>query len=196
MTSWDDGSKEDLRIAKLLRSYQLPGIFFLQNIKLELEDDEIRELSKDFEIGGHTLSHPEDLKRLKGNQLKDEITLNKMWLEDIIKKEIDWFCYPGGRYNEDTIKVVEGAGFKYARTTLVGNTDFSEEVYRTHPTVHVKRHRDEYKGQNWLDYAIEQFNIAKVKKGCYHIWGHGWEIEKEDLWEELEQLFKYIQQNK
>ena len=43
-----------------------------------------------------------------------------------------------------------------------------------------------------LDYAKEQFRIAKEKDGVFHIFGHSWEIEKYNLWNELESFFKYI----
>ncbi len=42
-------------------------------------------------------------------------------LEDMIKKPVNWFCYPRGRYNDLVLSNVVEAGYKYARTTLVGN---------------------------------------------------------------------------
>lgn len=28
--------------------------------------------------------------------------------------------------------------------------------------------------------------------GCFHLWGHSWEIEKYSLWKSLENLFKIL----
>ena len=195
-SSWDDGKKEDLRIAKLLKSYQLNGIFFLPNKGLELSQGEIKELSNDFEIGGHTFSHPMDLKLLSEIEQKVEIELNKDFLEHITGKKIEWFCYPRGRYNEITIKILKEIGIKYARTTLVGNTKKPEDNYRIATSVHVHPSRTEYKGQDWLEYAKEKFNVAKKEDGVFHIWGHGREVSKFNLWNDLKELFRYIQTNK
>jgi len=192
ITSWDDGTRDDLRIAELLRKYQLQGIFFLPNIGLQLTLDEICTLAKDFEIGGHTVSHPEDMKKLGSKSLSDEVELNKKWLEDIINKKLEWFCYPSGRYNEKTIEAVKKAGYKYARTTLVGNIDKPDNLYRIKTTVHVKTDRKEYNKKKWLNYAIQMYKMAESKNGYYHLWGHSLEISEQNLWEDLEKLLRYI----
>ena len=196
LTSWDDGKKEDLRITELLKTYQLKGIFFLCNKGLELSQEEIKQLSDEFETGGHTFSHPMDLKLLSEQEQRVEIELNKDFLEHIIGKKIEWFCYPRGRYNETTIKILKEIGVKYARTTLVGNTKEPEDNYRIATSVHVHPSRTEYKGQNWLEYAKEKFDIAKKEKGVFHVWGHSYEVSRYNLWEDLENLFQYIQNNK
>lgn len=193
LTSWDDGRKEDLRMVELLDKYKMKGIFFIPTIGCELSVDEIKEISYRHIMGGHTTSHPQDIKRLSDEDAYYDIRDNKEWLEEITEKEVVWFCYPRGRYNEKTIEIVKDLGFKYARTTLVGNTDVCENNYRLHPSVHVAKNRKEYKGQEWLEFAIEQYKIAKNKENSYyHIWGHSWEIEEQGLWGELEELFKYI----
>lgn len=56
-TSWDDGSELDLKLAKMLKKYCLPATFYLPYM-CELNLTQICFLSKDFEIGSHTLSHP------------------------------------------------------------------------------------------------------------------------------------------
>ena len=193
LTSWDDGSKHDLRIAHLLRKYKLPGIFFLPNVGLELSIDEIEELSHSFDIGGHTTSHPADLKVFSDEQVKQDNEVNKLWLEDIVGKELEWFCYPRGRYNEIIIGIVKDLGFKYARTTLVGNFAKCENQFRIHPTVHVHSNRKEYGKTSWLNFALEYYKLAQNEENSYyHIWGHSWEIEEQELWLDLEKLFIYI----
>ena len=196
ISSWDDGSKEDFRIAGLLKKYKLSGIFFIPNAT-ELTESQIKELSVDFEIGGHTIHHPSDIKLLSIHDQAKEISVNKQWLERIIDKKIDWFCYPRGRYNDDTIKLVKASGFKYARTTLVTHIEPADDSYKTHTTIHVYPERAEYGGRNWLEVAKELFDRAKrIENSVYHVWGHGWECSKYNLWDELEELFKYMKENK
>ena len=63
-TSWDDGHKLDLRVAKLLKKYGLKGTFYISPNNREfsksmlLTDKEVKALSIDFEIGAHTMTHP------------------------------------------------------------------------------------------------------------------------------------------
>ncbi len=191
LTSWDDGSTYDYRICKLLKKYNIPGIFYIPTIN-DLTESEIIAMSKDFVIGGHTTTHPEDMKRLSAIDQYNEIKDNKDYLEQLIGKEINSFCYPGGRYNEITIEQVKKAGFTNARTTMVGHIKEPKNKYRYHTTTHVRPDRKEYKGENWLDYTKNCFKEAFNNNGYLHIFGHGWEIEEFGLWDELEELFYYM----
>jgi len=193
-SSWDDGSEYDYYLCSLLKKYNIPGIFYIPTNN-DLRQSEIKEISKDFEIGGHTVTHPRDMKLLSEENQFNEIKENKEYLEQLIGKEINSFCYPRGKYNEITSKMVEKAGFKEARTTCVLCIDDPIDRYRKHTTIHVRPDRPEYDNQHWLVVAKELFNIAKKKDGYYHIWGHGWEIEKFQQWQNLEILFKYINKN-
>ena len=180
-------------MAQLLKQYKLPGIFFIPN-NCELAVEEIRYLAKDFEVGGHTVNHPEDMKKLSLADQSYEINFNRGWLQGITGQEIEWFCYPSGRYNEKTIEIVRRAGFKYARTTIVGATSESPNPFRTNSSVHVYPSREEYKGMPWLDFAKKMLFESASTGGIFHLWGHSWEVEKFHLWDELEELFKFISQ--
>ena len=193
-TSWDDGSKLDLRLASLLKKYNLQGTFFIPS-NCELSERQIKELGKDFEIGGHTISHPMDLKQLSDYDLYDEISGNKRWLEYLLDREIDYFCYPRGRYNERVIRELKKVGFKKARTTIVGDISEPDEVdlFRINTTIHVHPEKVEYHGRNWVEVANEFWEKAlNTENSQFHIWGHSWELTKFDLWDDLEQLFKNI----
>jgi peptidoglycan/xylan/chitin deacetylase (PgdA/CDA1 family) len=195
VTSWDDGDLLDIKMAQLLYKYKLPGIFYIANRTNHLPDHDIYFLSRMFEIGGHTTSHPEDIKLLKGDLLENDIESNKAWLEEIIGREVTSFCYPSGRFNDETVDAVKKAGFKEARTTGKMNTDLPTDLYRINTTIHARP--DKYGGLPWLDVAKEQFEIAKAKEhGYYHVWGHSWEVENFKLWDELEELFKYIYEHR
>lgn len=194
LTSWDDGSKEDLRIAELLQKYELDGTFFIPT-NCELTVKNIRELSEDFNIGGHTVNHPVDMKKLNKEQLRDEILPNKTSLEAITRKKVIDFCYPRGRYNEETIEVLKECGFKTARTTLVANTFVPEDKFRIKSTVHAYPYRKEYGHDKWYEYAKKAFLVAK-EDGYFHLWGHSWEIEKFRQWKRLEDVLQFIKDNK
>lgn len=192
ITSWDDGGMLDLSLAEILKKYEIPAIFYIPT-NCEIKKSDIFNLNlAGFEIGGHTVSHPQDMKTLEPARQYAEIKENKEWLEDIIDEKIISFCYPKGRYNEGTIEQVKKAGFLEARTTLVGNYHEPDDPYRIAPTVHVYPDRKEYAGAGFLNYAKNAFIQAQRKGNYYHIWGHSWEIQKFGLWVELQELFKFI----
>ena len=192
ITSWDDGSQYDLRIAELLEKYDISGIFFIPTCGY-LSGDDIKSLSKDFEIGGHTTTHPEDLKRLSPKDQYNEIKDNKDYLEEIIGKDIHWFAYPSGRYKpEVTCDLIEKAGFLYARTTVIGYNPIIRPLdYRLKTTMSIYP-RPEYKGRYFLQYFNNYIERFLDEDGVLHIWGHGQDLEKYDYWHDLEELFKYI----
>jgi len=85
-----------------------------------LSKKEIRYLSQlGMVIGSHSESHTV-LSGLNFNQQMTEIKNNKVFLEKIINKKIDYFCYPyGGKmsYNSDTLKILKKLNFRYGFST-------------------------------------------------------------------------------
>lgn len=191
--SFDDGAQDDIKVARMLKRYGFKGIFFIP-CNSDLNEDEIKLLAKEgHEIGGHTVSHPEDMKKLSFEEQLAEIDQNADWLEMITGKKPKWFCYPRGRYNSTTIMAVEESSYKYARTTLVGNYKNPKDNYRIATSVHIHPKRAEYKGKSWLRYAYDMLDKAyKEQDGVFHVWGHSWEIDQFELWHELEELLKRI----
>lgn len=193
-TSWDDGSKLDLRLAELLKKYNLPGTFYIPN-NHELSSRELGDLvDMGFEIGGHTMSHPQDLKLLSEMDLFIEIELNKVYLEIMTSLEITKFCYPRGRYNDAVIDVVKQSNYKSARTTQILSTDIEQDPYRIKTTIHACPIRPEYDGRDWLEVGKEYLLKAIEEDSYFHLWGHSNEVNKYNEWNKLEALLKFIRE--
>lgn len=192
-SSWDDGDPLDYKIGQLLLQYRLPGIFYIPSCT-QLEEPAIKLLAKNgFEIGGHTVSHPSDMKLLTEEQIELEVLENKIWLELIIGKPITKFCYPRGRYDDRVIKALQIAGFLEARTTVVMETK-SRDPYKTDTAVHVYQ-RKEYNNIDWFEIACGMVAQAVALDGVFHIWGHSWEIERDGNWQKLEMFFDWLTEN-
>lgn len=120
--TFDDGYDDNYSQAfPVLKKYKAKGTFFIITSKIDnneyMTEDQIKELSSaGNEIGSHSLTHP-SLDRLKGLSLEREVKNSKEELGGIIGKPIVSFCYPAGKYNEETIKAVSDAGYKMAVTT-------------------------------------------------------------------------------
>lgn len=190
-TSWDDGGPMDLKIARLLRRYKLPGIFFWPVNQVIDNPTWADPIAKDFEIGSHTVNHFQ-LPTLEIQSAMREVNESRQWLERRFKKPVRWFCYPRGRFLGRDIKLVADAGYDFARTTKVGNAKGAENNFTLPADIHCYQ-RKEYEGLDWLEYGRRQWDKAVAGQWpTFHIWGHGWELERDGGWDRLEQLFRYV----
>jgi peptidoglycan-N-acetylglucosamine deacetylase len=202
-SSWDDGRDLDLVLANVLKRYNMPGMFYIPTDYHKWGDslgkDDIKKLvSMGFEIGAHTTTHPQDIKELNYEEQFIEIDSNKKWLEEVTGKQVTSFCYPSGKYNEETKQIVKALGFEEARTVDVLNTSLPVDKLVTKTTFHFHPNRVEYKDKgNWLDLAWSLYQEAKSKgdDGYFHLWSHSWELSKYKLWDDLEYLLKRISED-
>lgn len=194
--SWDDGAKDDLRIADLMSKYNIPTIFYFSALptgdKEYLSPDQRRQIAKDFEIGSHTMTHPL-LTRIDPERARWEIEESRERLAEEFDQDILSFCYPRGYANPELQQMVVEAGYKSGRSTLVGYIHESENPYFEQTTVHVGCDRKEYAGKDWFEYACHMLDEAiKTPDSVYHLWGHSWEVTKYDGWHSLEKLLERL----
>lgn len=187
--SVDDGGQNDMMLADMLAKYKIPAVFYIPILTRDLQPNQIRKLAGTepncewckknkglFEVGAHTMNHPEDLKLLTDKQLKEEIAGSKEALETLAMTKITKFCYPSGRYDERVKKFVKKAGFKEARTVKPLCVDFPTDPFETHPTIHVHPEKKQYGKKTWHDVAKLKFEEALMEGGRFEIWGHSYEI--------------------
>ncbi|HOL23024.1 MAG TPA: polysaccharide deacetylase family protein [bacterium] len=78
---------------------------------------EVKEMSEAGVIfGSHSLSHPH-LTQLNEKKLIEEVSLSKKIIEEKTGKEVLYFCYPYGDFNEKVIEKVKESGYKSAFVT-------------------------------------------------------------------------------
>ncbi len=213
-TSWDDGHPLDFRLAELLHKYKLQGTFYIPKSNLENEvmgEGEVADLSKSFDIGGHTLSHIR-LTNQSALQMNDEISGCYRWLTEITGTAPVSFCFPGGRYNDMAIRVAFDAGFKILRTTELLCTDaLNKNILPTtiqifdHTSLTLTAHLLKRRKFGSLRLFIDIGRFKKLERlveaylhnvlsfgGCLHLWGHSWEIEQFNFWSRLEDIFSIV----
>ncbi|MDD3006538.1 MAG: polysaccharide deacetylase family protein [Candidatus Pacebacteria bacterium] len=212
-TSWDDGHKLDLKLAELLRKYDLKGTFYVapenREFKREdlLSDFQLRKLSQEFEIGAHTMTHPR-LGKISAAKADKEIRESKEYLEKLLEKPVTSFCYPGGSYTFLNVQQVKKHGFTLARTIDRFSMNLSDTPLELPTSIHTYSHRSDavkiarfanldpektaiyYK--HWEILGMAMFDKIKEEGGVFHVWGHSWEIEECQFWERLEKLFAHI----
>ena len=203
--SFDDGCALDMRVADLLEKYGFEdAVFYIpsywQMVNVQHGDEplspaQLKDLAQRFRIGSHTMTHPK-LTRIPMDQVKDEIIRSKMQLEHILGIDINEFCYPRGYANND-IRELVGQNYARARNTLVGEIYAPENPIWQSTAVHIAgNNRKEYRGTTWLAEALQLLADAEIanlygeEDVVYHFWGHSWEIDRNNAWDDFEEFLK------
>jgi len=122
--TFDDGLKNHLEVAHpILAKFGLKATFYfvsgLVNRRKHLSKKDLLHLQNyGHEIGSHSASHI-SLPGLPEKKLAKEISGSKKSLEKM-GIEISTFAYPFGKYDEQSKKLVQLAGYKAARTNFQG----------------------------------------------------------------------------
>jgi peptidoglycan/xylan/chitin deacetylase (PgdA/CDA1 family) len=216
-TSWDDGHPLDLRLAEMLAKHGLPATFYVpfRSSRPVREAKAIRELASRFEIGAHTMSHP-DLLRTPLDRARAEIVDSKRYIEDITGSSCAVFAPPGGRYGRSHLAMVQEAGYRGMRTVELMNTrhpirhgaiavlSTTLQVYPHQPATYIRNAAKRWHPRNLVTYFTHAHRrtlertaeslAAQVAEngGVFHLWGHSWELEQHGLWTTLEAVLTHL----
>jgi hypothetical protein len=218
-TSWDDGHPLDLRLAELLAKYGLRGTFYVPRTA-ETETmtlPQLRELSRHFEIGAHTLGHV-DLVAASDQAAWQEIVDSRAWIEDSVGQPCPMFCPPKGHFSTRHLRMIEKAGYTGARSVELLSLDFprrSGALLLMPTTVQAHPHgrlaylrnlgkRAAYRNlwlsivhglsSDWGELARSLLARTLECGGVFHLWGHSWELEQTGQWQRLEEVLRYLGQ--
>jgi hypothetical protein len=210
-TSWDDGHPSDMRVAELLARHGLAGTFYVPTRNSEgrpvLGAADIRALSSGFEIGGHGWDHVV-LTGLSRADVRVQVSQNKAWLEDLLGARLRGFCHIRGAWSRETADEVRAQGFAYARAVTGFHARVGQDAFAVPTTLQFFPHRvgavlrhlvrrgpsalrialaGVALGQNDLVDRVEAMALAcQARGGYFHLWGHSWELDAHDLWDELD----------
>lgn len=217
-TSWDDDDRSGLQLAELLSAHGLPGTFYVPTGRLGRDllftGGDLRTLSAEgFEIGGHTVTHAV-LTQLGPGQQSREVSACKNTLQQILGREVTMFCYPKGRFNAQVMSVVQRSGYRGARGTQMLSCGGSFQRFAMPITIQAYPHsRSNYvrnlvrlgalhallkssldlvQFTDWLSLGKKLFDRVRRQGGVWHLTGHPWELEKLQLWPQLQEMLQYV----
>ena len=127
--------------------------------------DDIYELiSKNHEIGAHTINHP-NLTECSDEEASIEIQESKKVLEKNLSILIKSFAYPRGVYGEREKNIVQGCGFKNGVTTLKNYVDQSKDVFSIarFPGPISEKHLEYFLAGKFKKYQIKILNGIKFR---------------------------------
>lgn len=116
--------------------------------------DELSEIERGgiVELGGHTVSHPLLSEQTLAVQ-REEIKQGKLDLEKLLEHPVTSFAYPFGSYGEETLSLVEEAGFQCACSTVETSVWYKSDPFSL-PRFEVKnwgKAEFERRLLNWLN---------------------------------------------
>jgi len=218
-TSWDDGHPLDMRLAEMLNRNNLKATFYIpRSIPTGvMSEAQVRELSRSFEIGGHTLDHV-FLPTVADAAANEQIVGCKKWVEDTTGSPCRMFCPPAGRFNEAHRAMIVEAGFLGFRSVELLSTappsssgglqemPTSLQSFPHRPTTYLKNavKRKAWKSlfryalqgapSDWEKHAEKLLRAVVAQGGVFHLWGHSWEIEQSGQWDAVERVLRLVGQ--
>ncbi|TAN58783.1 polysaccharide deacetylase family protein [Patescibacteria group bacterium] len=120
----DDGYHDAISILPITKRLGIPIALFVLSDPERAEKkalgsksrllswEEIKYLRKEgWTIGCHSATHPNFFEATE-TALRQEIVNAKQKLEEMLGEEVEYFAYPGGRFEDRSIRFVQEAGFK------------------------------------------------------------------------------------
>jgi len=123
--SFDDGYLSQVTNAlPVLKARRWPGVLNLEVRNLKpvwgIRPPGVRKLlAAGWELDAHTLTHP-DLTKVDDARLREEVAGSRDAIRRQFHVQVNFFCYPAGRYDDAVIAAVQQAGYLAATTTRYG----------------------------------------------------------------------------
>ena len=198
LLSYDDGMESDRRFVELLNKYKLKGTFNLNSgffgkqvswltwKPFYIESTEVKALYEGHEIASHTDNHP-DLTSLDLGAVRQTVEQDRKKLVILGGNTVTSFAYPFGKGDERTARRLENLGITNARLiTQKGDFGLPQDWLLWKPTAH----------HSTAGPFIEKFFAQqKQELSLLYIWGHSWELEKNEpgnSWEYMEDLCRKL----
>jgi len=193
--SYDDNQIADRRLVELFNKYGLKGTFHVNHGTLGgdvfLSSDEIVKLYEGHELSGHGVEH------LFPNQLSKEELVREVWdnrlaLEKISGKIVKGFSYAYGEYSASVKQTLSDLGVVYSRTVnAIYGLNTPADFLEWHPSCHhAELFGDREKTQWFLDTFLDTPDYIHLP--LLFIWGHSFEFDRNDQWEDMEELCKLL----
>lgn len=182
--SVDDGCLSDLRLAVLLEKYDYRMTVYLpvewQRLNYEkgylpLKYTDVKNLlARGHELGSHSISHPL-LTRISLDQAELETAESKRILKAVFNAKVTKFCPPRGYSNSELDQIIDQY-YEQSRLT------------RGQGLVHIHPDSGANDNEAWQVVLKDKLD-ADID---IELWGHSWELDKYDLWAELEECLKEL----
>lgn len=135
--TFDDGYTDNFTEAfPIIKENDMKATVFMIGKSIDkghhLTENQMMEMSRNgISIESHTINHLE-LNRMTAEQQEAEMVQSKELFDRILDQDTTVLSYPVGRYNEETLRLSEEAGYKMAVTTEPGGASREQGMYALH----------------------------------------------------------------
>lgn len=203
--SYDDGCRDDIRLAATFNKYGLKGTFNLNSAWLgktktdwHLMADEIKEniIDAGHEIATHGAEHRANgnLRPIDGIQ---DVLNCRLGLEKTFDTIVRGLAYPdtgirilnNGATLDKIEQYLKELDIVYARTLgeINNSFDLPQNWYQWMPTAH----HDNKETMDLIDKFLaleEQSYAARREPRLFYLWGHAYEFSEKNNWERIEEI--------
>lgn len=197
--SYDDGILSDIRTAEICNKYGVkctfninPGLALRQGSWVYngfevryLTPSQMQTVYSGHEVASHSYSHP-SLDALTREECENEMRLDRELCTEWFGRAPVGMAYPMGTYSDTVVSVLDGLGYKYARTVKSTHSfEMQADLMRFDPTCH---HADEA-----LLELAEEFVRAEAKTDMlFYVWGHSYEFDANGGYDRFEKLCRMM----
>ncbi len=135
--TFDDGYTDNYTEAfPILKENDMKATVFMIGKSIDkghhLTENQMLEMSRNgISIESHTINHLE-LNRMTAEQQEAEMVQSKELFDRILDQDTTVLSYPVGRYNEESLRLSEEAGYKMAVTTEPGGASRDQGMHALH----------------------------------------------------------------
>lgn len=186
--SYDDGSKNDIRLIEIFNKYGLRGTFHLNSGNIGVGNcvtaDDVAEIYKNHEVSSHGVNHPYMRNHPRGEIIQQYFD-DRRTLEQLSGQIVRGMSYPFGDFDDAGVEALRGIGMCYGRTTRsTGGFMVPDDFMRWQPTTH---HANEQLFE-LLEKFLPQMKYRPLP--LFYIWGHAHEFKTEEDWARMEEFCK------
>ena len=204
--SYDDGVKDDIRLAETLDRYGIKCTFNINNVssnnKLTAEEIERHILASGHEVAVHGMHHVASGAASPLDCIKDAI-YGREELERAFGRIIRGMAYPdsgirilaNGNSYENVKASLTSLGIVYARTLGGDNDDFKipTDWHAWMPTAHhdnvsIMQYIEKFNGIKEANYKYPSGRWPRL----FYLWGHSFEFSRKDNWDHLEEICEQL----
>lgn len=187
--SYDDGNHTDRRLVEIFNRYAIKGSFHLNGGLLEREGRipraEIASVYAGHEVAAHTFTHP-TIARCPPPMVARQILEDRMALESVTGYPVRGLSYPNGSHTPEIRSMLPSLGVAYSRVVgSSGSFQIPEDWYQWMATCHHNSRLMEH-ARSFAELVKWQYLHLML------VWGHGFEFDRDENWELIEEFCEYI----
>ena len=198
--SFDDGTIYDKRFIELLNKYNLKATLNLNSglkdfvwyfgarpvKRLDLKEN--KDIYNGHEVASHSVTHPYFSGLDKDSVIK-EVKDDVASLNQIFDGRVSGFAFPFHDQTEEHINIIkDNIPLEYIRYSYLTNDYMPKDRY--HIPIHaIYNDKDIYE-------RLEEFSKNNLENSLFLIAGHAYEFEMRNDWDTIENLLKYLKNNK